>query len=90
MLHVFLIFSIQLLQELLSINSRAVCINKYFWFFSIELIMLLFSIQMFWNSRCRGVTSAIQGNIAGGRNGAAGRKELKMGQLEVSCEFEQV
>lgn len=52
--------------------------------------MLLFSIQMFWNSRCRGVTSAIQGNIAGGRNGAAGRKELKMGQLEVSCEFEQV
>lgn len=32
----------------------------------------------------------IQGNIAGGRNNAAGRKEFKKGQLEVSCTFEQV
>lgn len=32
----------------------------------------------------------IQGNVAGGRNNAAGKKELKMGWLEVSCTFEPV
>lgn len=50
--------------------------------------MLLFSVQMFWNSKCRRVASAIQGNIAGGRNDAAGGG-IKNGTAEVSSTFEQ-
>lgn len=71
-------------------KCRAVWLNKHFWGFSTELIMLLFSSQMFWNRKHRKVTSLVQGNIPGGRNDAAERKEFNMGQLEISSAFEQV
>lgn len=51
--------------------------------------MLLLSSQILWKSNA-GEWAVVQGSIAGGRNNAAGKKELKMGQLEVSCTFEQV
>lgn len=89
MLNVLLIYY-PVVTEVTWYKCREVCLNKHFWGFSTELITLLFSSQMFWNSRCRRVTSVVQGNIPGGRNDAAERKEFKMGQLEVSSAFEQV